>query len=307
MESIKVFAPATVANVSCGFDVLGFCLDQVGDEIIVHKSTQPGVRITKIEGQKLPLATQENVAGVAAEALLEQHPTDFGFDIEIYKGIKAGSGIGSSAASSAGAVFGINALLGEPFSRNQLIEFAMKGEELASGAAHADNVSPALLGGFTLVRCGQIPDVISLPSPKELYATIIHPKIELRTSDARSVLKKTISLEKGIQQWGNLGALVSGLYSDDYDLISRSLVDVVIEPERSVLIPHFNEMKKAAKEAGALGSGISGSGPSIFTLSKGQSTEEKVKQALVDTFSPLGIEFDTFISKINPNGVKIIS
>ena len=307
MESIKVFAPATVANVSCGFDVLGFCLDQVGDEIIVHKSTQPGVRITKIEGQKLPLATQENVAGVAAEALLEQHPTDFGFDIEIYKGIKAGSGIGSSAASSAGAVFGINALLGEPFSRNQLIEFAMKGEELASGAAHADNVSPALLGGFTLVRCGQTPDVISLPSPKELYATIIHPKIELRTSDARSVLKKTISLEKGIQQWGNLGALVSGLYSDDYDLISRSLVDVVIEPERSVLIPHFNEMKKAAKEAGALGSGISGSGPSIFTLSKGQSTAEKVKQALVDTFSPLGIEFDTFISKINPNGVKIIS
>ena len=183
----------------------------------------------------------------------------------------------------------------------------MKGEELASGAAHADNVSPALLGGFTLVRCGQTPDVISLPSPKELYATIIHPKIELRTSDARSVLKKTISLEKGIQQWGNLGALVSGLYSDDYDLISRSLVDVVIEPERSVLIPHFNEMKKAAKEAGALGSGISGSGPSIFTLSKGQSTAEKVKQALVDTFSPLGIEFDTFISKINPNGVKIIS
>ena len=307
MESIKVFAPATVANVSCGFDVLGFCLDQLGDEIIVHKSPQPGVRITKIEGQKLPLATKENVAGVAAEALLDKHPTDFGFEIEIYKGIKAGSGIGSSAASSAGTVFAINALLGEPFSRNQLIEFAMKGEELASGAAHADNVSPALLGGFTLVRGGQTPDVISLPSPKELYATIIHPKIELRTEDARSVLKKTISLEKGIQQWGNLAALVSALYTNDYNLISRSLVDVVIEPERSALIPHFNEMKKAAITAGALGSGISGSGPSIFTLSKGQATAEKVKKALVDTFSPLGIEFDTFVSIINPKGVQIIS
>lgn len=307
MESVKVFAPATVANVSCGFDVLGFCLDQVGDEIIVHKSTQPGIRITKIEGQNLPLATQENVAGVAAEALIEKHPTDLGFEIEIYKGIKAGSGIGSSAASAAGAVFGINTLLGEPFSRNQLIEFAMKGEELASGAAHADNVSPALLGGFTLVRCGQSPDIISLPSPEELYATIIHPKIELRTADARSVLKKTISLEKGIQQWGNLAALVSALYTNDYDLISRSLVDVIIEPERSILIPHFNEMKKAALSAGALGSGISGSGPSIFTLSKGQATAEKVQQALVDTFSPLGIDFDTFVSKINPKGVQIIS
>ena len=307
MESVKVFAPATVANVSCGFDVLGFCLDQVGDEIIVHKSSQPGIRITKIEGQNLPLATQENVAGVAAEALIEKYPTDLGFEIEIYKGIKAGSGIGSSAASAAGAVFGINTLLGEPFSRNQLIEFAMKGEELASGAAHADNVSPALLGGFTLVRCGQSPDIISLPSPEELYATIIHPKIELRTADARSVLKKTISLEKGIQQWGNLAALVSALYTNDYDLISRSLVDVIIEPERSILIPHFNEMKKAALSAGALGSGISGSGPSIFTLSKGQATAEKVQQALVDTFSPLGIEFDTFVSKINPKGVQIIS
>lgn len=307
MESVKVFAPATVANVSCGFDVLGFCLDQVGDEIIVHKSSQPGIHITKIEGQDLPLATKKNVAGVAAEALLEKYPTDHGFEIEIYKGIKAGSGIGSSAASAAGAVFGINAILGEPFSRNQLIEFAMKGEELASGAAHADNVSPALLGGFTLVRCGKTPDVISLPTPKELYATIIHPKIELRTADARSVLKKTISLEKGIQQWGNLAALISALYTSDYDLISRSLVDVIIEPERSILIPYFNEMKKAALSAGALGSGISGSGPSIFTLSEGQATALKVKQALVDTFSPLGIEFDTFVSKINSKGVQIIS
>lgn len=307
MESVKVFAPATVANVSCGFDVLGFCLDHVGDEIIVHKSPQPGIRITKIEGQMLPLATKENVAGVAAEALLEKYPTDVGFEIEIYKGIKAGSGIGSSAASAAGTVFGINALLGEPFSRNQLIEFAMKGEELASGAAHADNVSPALLGGFTLVRCGKTPDIITLPSPEDLYATIIHPKIELRTADARSVLKKTISLEKGIQQWGNLAALVSALYTNDYDLISRSLVDVVIEPERSVLIPHFNEMKRAALSVGALGSGISGSGPSIFTLSKGHTTAEKAQQALIETFSPLGIEFDTFISKINPKGVEIIS
>ena len=306
MEEVKIFAPATVANVSCGFDVLGFCLDRIGDEVIVRKSTTPGVRITRIEGQDLPLATKANVAGVAVEALLEKVETPFGFEIEIIKGIKAGSGIGSSAASSAGAVLGVNALLGEPFSRNELIAFAMEGEKLASGAAHADNVSPALLGGFTLVRCGKKPDVISLPAPAELYATIIHPKIELRTADARSVLKQTIPLKKAIQQWGNVGALVSGLYTDNYDLIARALVDVIIEPERSVLIPHFNELKAAALAAGGLGGGISGSGPSLFTLSRGEEAAENVRQALIKSFEPHGIPFDTFLSKINTQGAKII-
>ena len=306
MKEVTVFAPATVANVSCGFDVLGFCLDHVGDEITVRKSEIPGVRITRIEGQDLPKATKKNVAGVAVEALLEHVETSFGFEIEIKKGIKAGSGIGSSAASSAGAVYGVNALLGNPFTKNELIPFAMRGEELASGAAHADNVSPALLGGFTLVQCGKKPDVISLPAPKELFATIIHPKIELRTADARSVLKRSIPLDKAIQQWGNLAGLVSGLYTDDYDLIARSLVDVVIEPERSVLIPHFNELKTTALSAGALGGGISGSGPSIFSLSRGEETAEKVRLALVKTFSPLNIPFDTFVSKINTQGVKLL-
>ncbi len=191
MKEIKIFAPATVANVSCGFDVLGFCLDPIGDEMIIRKTDQPGVRITKIEGQDLPLSTKKNVAGVAAEALVASLDTPFGFEIEIYKKIKAGSGIGSSAASSAGAVFGINELLDRPYTRNELIKFAMQGEVLASGVGHADNVSPALLGGFTLVRCNKKVDVVALPSPSELYATIIHPKIELRTADARSVLKKT--------------------------------------------------------------------------------------------------------------------
>ena len=235
MEEVTVFAPATVANVSCGFDVLGFCLDRVGDEITVRKSEIPGVRITRIEGQDLPKATNKNVAGVAVEALLQQVETSFGFEIEIKKGIKAGSGIGSSAASSAGAVYGVNALLGNPFTKNELIPFAMKGEELASGAAHTNNVSPALLGALPL-RCGKKPDVISLPAPKELFTTIIHPKIELRTADARSVLKKH-SLGQSHSAMGKFAGLVSGLFTNDYDLIARSLVDVVIEPERSVLIP----------------------------------------------------------------------
>jgi len=306
MKEIKLFAPATVANVSCGFDVLGFCLDPIGDEMIIRKTDQPGVRITKIVGQDLPLVTKKNVAGVAAEALLASLETPYGFEIEIYKNIKAGSGIGSSAASAAGAVFGINELLGRPYTRKELIQFAMKGEELASGVGHADNVSPALLGGFTLVRCNEQVDVIALPSPSELYATIIHPKIELRTADARSVLKKKIPLSKAIEQWGNLAALVSGLYTNDYSLISRSLVDVVIEPERSPLIPFFNDLKAAALNAGALGSGISGSGPSIYALSRGEETAQKVRQQMEEVFLPMNIDFNTYVSKINAEGIKII-
>jgi homoserine kinase len=275
--------------------------------MVIRKTSKKGIHIIKIEGQKLPLETNKNVAGVAGLALLEDYPCDHGFEIEIHKGIKAGSGIGSSAASSAGAVFGINELMGKPLSRNELIKYAMKGEELASGSAHADNVSPVLLGGFTLVRCSKTPDVVSLPSPSELHATIIHPKIELKTSDARAVLKKKILLEKAVEQWGNLAALVSGLCTNDFDLIERSLVDVVIEPHRSALIPGFQELKKAAIDSGALGCGISGSGPSVFALSKGSETALRVQEEMNSTFKKFNIEYELHLSKINSKGIQIIS
>ena len=307
MNEIKLFCPASVANVSCGFDVLGFCLDRIGDEMVIRKTFKKGIQILKIEGQNLPLETLKNVAGVAGLALLKAHPADFGFEIEINKGIKAGSGIGSSAASSAGAVFGINELLGRPFNRKELIQFAMKGEELASGVPHADNVAPVLLGGFTLVRSSKEPDVIGLPTPTQLYATVLHPKIELKTSDARAVLKKNILLEKAIEQWGNLAALVSALYTNDHGLIGRSLVDVVVEPHRSALIPGFHDLKEAAIQTGALGSGISGSGPSMFALSKGKETAVLVGEAMSKAFESYSIEFELHISKINPKGIHIIS
>ena len=307
MKSVKLFTPASVANVSCGFDVLGFCLDPVGDDMIIRKSTEKGIRITKITGQDLPLDVHQNVAGVAAMALLEAHPSEYGFEIEINKRIKAGSGIGSSAASSAGAVFGINHLLGSPYTKHELINFAMQGEKLASGSAHADNVSPVLLGGFTLVRSIAPMDVIKLPTPKELVAVIIHPKIELKTSHARAILKKTVTLKSAIQQWGNLGALASGLYSDDYDLISRSLVDEIIEPYRAMLIPEFAKLKEASINSGALGCGISGSGPSVYALTKGFENAENVGQAMRKVMQKLGIDFEVHVSKINEEGIKILS
>ena len=306
MTEIKLFCPATIANLSCGFDVLGLCLATQGDEMIVRKSDVKGVRITKIVGADLPMETENNVSGVAALAMLEEVETEFGFEIEIYKNIKAGSGIGSSAASSAGAVFGINELLGRPFTRKELVKFAMQGEKLASGNAHADNVAPALLGGFTLVRSSSPLDIIKIKSPSELYATVVHPQIELKTSDARSVLKQTVSLKSAITQWGNVGGLVAGLYTEDYELIGRSLHDEIIEPIRSMLIPGFDLIKQTAYENGALGSGISGSGPSIFALSKGKENADKIAKAMSAVYEEMNLPYEIHVSQINDEGMKII-
>lgn len=306
MNEIRIFCPATIANISCGFDVLGLALDSVGDEMVVRKTSEKGIKITKLMGQDLPTETLKNVAGVAGLALLAASDYNGGFEIEIYKKIKAGSGIGSSAASSAGAVWAMNALLGNPFSNLKLVKFAMEGERLASGVAHADNVAPAIYGGFTLVRSYQPLDIIKIPAPPELFATVIHPQIEVKTSDSRRILKTTILLEDGIKQWGNLGGLIAGLYTNDYGLIGRSLVDHIVEPIRSILIPGFDKVKENALMAGALGSGISGSGPSVFALSQGLPNAEKVGLAMRDVYEKIGVDYDVHVSKINTEGIKKI-
>ena len=306
MKEIKIFTPATVANISCGFDILGLCLDSVGDEMLIREVPEKGIKITKITGQKLPLEAHKNVAGVAGLALLEKLDASVGYEIEIHKKIKPGSGIGSSAASAAGAVFAINELLGKPFSKQELIYFAMQGEKLASGTEHADNVSPALLGGFTLVRSYHPLDVLKINSPNDLYVTIIHPQIEVKTSDSRAVLKNQVSLNKMVIQMGNFGGLISGLFTNDYDLIGRSLHDEIIEPNRLVLIPEFNKIKKGVIQAGALGAGISGSGPSIFALSKGKETANIVGETMAEIYNTTDIDYDIHVSKINQQGIKIL-
>ncbi|MEK6155263.1 homoserine kinase [Flavobacteriaceae bacterium 3-367] len=307
MEEIRIFSPATIANISCGFDVLGLALDGVGDEMVVRKTSEPGVKITKITGQDLPTDAHLNVAGVAAMALLHAHTYQGGFEMEIHKKIKAGSGIGSSAASAAGAVWAVNRLLGIPFTTLELVAFAMEGERLASGVAHADNVAPALFGGFSLVRSYDPLDIVNISAPPALVATVIHPQIEIKTSDSRKILKTKISLEDGIKQWGNVGGLVAGLYTQDYGLIGRSLVDHIVEPIRSILIPGFDEVKSKSLEAGALGCGISGSGPSIFGLSKGMDTAKAVATSMQEVYQKIGIPYDIHISKINSDGIKILN
>jgi homoserine kinase len=306
MNEIKIFSPATVANLSCGFDVLGLCLEGIGDEMIIRKSERKGLRITKITGADLPCEAEKNVAGVAGLAFLKQLDLEFGIEMELHKKIKAGSGIGSSAASAAGAVVGINELLGNPFFRQDLISFAMEGEFLASKSYHADNVAPAILGGFTLVRSYEPLEVIKMPSPSELYVTIIHPQIEIKTAEARSILPKEIPLKKAVTQWGNLGGFIAGLYTEDYDLIGRSLVDVVAEPYRKNLIPAFDNVRAASLESGALGFGISGSGPSLFALSRGEETAKKVAQAMKTIYQKSEIDFEVYVSKVSNSGVRIL-
>lgn len=306
MNEIKIFCPATVANLSCGFDIIGLCLEGIGDEMIFRKKEATGITITQITGADLPYETSKNVAGVAAQALVDHLQLDYGFEIEIHKKIKVGSGIGSSAASAAGAVYGINVLAGNPLTKKELVPFSMIGEAIASGSLHADNVAPALLGGFSLIRGYEPLDLINIESPSELYVVVIHPHIEVKTSEARAVLPKEVPLKSAITQWGNVAGLVAGLYTEDYDLIGRSVVDVIVEPARKNLIPHFEELKQSALENGALNSGISGSGPSIFALCKGIQVAEKVKYKFNELGKEFYASFDVHCSIVNNTGVVII-
>jgi homoserine kinase len=305
-SEIKLFSPATVANVACGFDVLGLCLDTIGDEMVVRKVDKKGVRITKIEGFKLPFETELNVAGVSALAMYQELQPDCGFEIEIKKNIKPGSGIGSSAASAVGSVYGINTLLGSPLNKTQLTQFAIKGEALSCGSEHADNIAPALFGGFTLVKSVNPLEILQIPSPDNLYVTIIHPQIEIKTAISRAILPKNVPLKAAINQWANVGSFIHSLHTSDYPLMQRSLHDVIIEPDRSKLIPHYNEVKQQTLKVGALGTNISGSGPSIFSLCKGIENANKVRDVMRNIYSNTGIEFDVHVSKINTQGVKIL-
>jgi len=307
MNEIKIFSPATVSNVACGFDILGFYKKSLGDEMIVKKTKKKGLKITKIEGFNLPKDIQKNVAGVSASAMLEKIKPNFGFEIEIFKKIKPGSGIGSSGASSAGSVYAINKLLGNPFNEIELLNFAMKGEYLASNAEHADNIAPAILGGFTLVKNISPLNIISLPYPKDLYCVIIHPQIEIKTSESRKILPKNVSLKNATIQLTNLGGLIHGLHTNNYDIIKSSLKDELIEMHRSKLIPLFDEVKENSMNSGALGCSISGSGPSIFSLCKGKKIAEKIEKSIINIYSSSDIEFSTHVSKINKRGIYTIS
>lgn len=308
MESVRIFAPATVANVSCGFDVLGFAVAAPGDEIVLRKTTDETLTIGEITGDsgKLPKVPEKNTATVAIQQFLAHLGVKQGFSLSLHKKMPLGSGMGSSAASAVAGVFAANLLMGEPLSVAELLPFAMEGERIACGAAHADNVAPSLYGGLVLIRSYSPLDVIRLDTPDDLYCTLIHPKIQIRTEDARAILKRQIPLGTAIQQWGNLAGLVTGFLQKDYELISRSMKDVVVEPVRSILIPGFEQVQAAALNSGALGFSISGSGPSMFALSKGEETATQVANQMKQALSALHINSETFVSPINQQGPIVL-
>ena len=306
MNYIKIFAPATVANVSCGFDSLGFAVDAIGDEMTFTKTPEKGVEITNITGADLTYNIDENVASAVIKKMLNEANAAFGISLTIHKGFSPGSGLGSSAASAAGAAFGTNQLLGDIYSDLELTKFAMFGEKVACGSAIADNVAAAIFGGFILVRSYHPLEIIKLPVPSELRVVAIHPQISIKTKDARAVLPKEIALKDAVTQWANVGGLISGLYTDNYNLISNSLVDIIAEPARKSLIPFFDDIKNSATKAGALGAGISGSGPTVFALCEGDIIAKAVYKSIEESYKNTGINFEMFISKVNHKGIKII-
>lgn len=305
MKSISIKAPATIANLVCGFDIIGLALEEPYDLMTLSFSDKPGLEIIHKDDFGLPTDLSQNVAGGALLALMQEINPELGFKLTIDKQIMPGSGLGSSAASAAGAVFAANQLLGNCFSNDDLIRFAMNGEKIASGVKHADNIAPCLLGGVTLIRSILPLDVIDIEAPP-LFITVVHPQIEVKTSDARKILKKEIQLKSAIKQWGNIAGLIAGLMKADYQLIGRSLEDVIVEPIRNILIPEFNEVKSKSLAAGALGGGISGSGPSVFMLSSTKEIALKVEDEMKKIYCGIGIDFKTYVTTLNTHGIKII-
>jgi homoserine kinase len=304
-KKVTVHIPATIANLVCGFDILGLALEAPYDIVNLILNDSGNITIKHIDAYNLPEAPLQNVAGVALYALMKAYPSTIGFDVTINKQIKPGSGLGSSASSSAGVVVAANKLLNNHFTNTQLVGFAMEGEKLASGVAHADNIAPCIYGGATLIRSSSPLDIIAIDTPP-LFVTVVHPQIEVKTSDARQILKKDVSLKSAIQQWGNIAGLITGFFKSDYELIGRSLEDVIIEPIRSILIPGFNEVKTNCKAVGALGGGISGSGPSIFMFSTTKDIALAVEQEMKKIYNTININYYTYVTQVNKQGIQFI-
>lgn len=306
MNYIKVFSPASVSNVCCGFDVLGFSIEGLGDELIISESDSKKVNIKKVNGYQVPLAAEKNIASVAAQSLLDFLEIDRGFDIEINKNIKPGSGIGSSAASAVGAVYGINKLLGNPLKKKDLLKFAMKGESVSSKSAPADNVASSLYGGLILVNNRENYNVINLPVPKNLFAVIHHPLLEIKTSESRAILPKSVNLDIVSNQLSSIGGFIHSLHTGDFDLMRFILKDYLVEKYRANHVPFFKEIKNISNLNDAICCSISGSGPSLFSLANGYDKAIKLKSMYDEVYSKNSVEFNSYVTGLNSKGVHCL-
>jgi len=306
-DSVKAFAPATVANAVSGFDVLGFALREPGDTVICKLMSEPGIRIAPLTGaySSLPVDPKLNTAGVAVQSLLDAHHLETGIDMEIIKGVPMVGGMGSSASSGVAAVVAVNALLGLDQALIDLLPHVLESERSATGVPHADNAAPSLLGGFTLVRSVDPIDIVPLATPDNLICVLVHPHMHIKTKDAREILPKNVPLTKATEQMGHIAGFVSGLYSSDLNLISRAMVDVLAEPHRGALIPGYDAVRDAARAGGALGCGISGSGPSMFALCSSEEVAKGVGEKMQKAFSSANLSSDLFVSEISQQGAHV--
>jgi len=307
-KEIKVFAPASVANVSVGFDIIGFAIEHLGDDIIARRAKTNGVTISKItgDGKKLPLEALKNTAGYAAIKFLESiGESGFPMEMEIHKKMPLKSGLGSSAASAVAGVMAANEIIGAGKSKDELLKFAVMGEELVDGAWHADNVAPSLFGNIVLIRDNKSLDLVHLPVPDDLYVLLIHPHQEIETKESRGVLSDHVSLVNHVQQNGNTAAFIVSLFNNDFALMRRSLQDIIVEPQRKHLIHGFDSIRKIAMDQDAIGFGISGAGPSMFCFCKNKEQAELVQGEIKKYFFELSKECDLFVSKINRRGAFV--
>ena len=307
-NSIRIRTTATVSNVSCGLDCLGYSIENPGDVVIISKQNKSEITISLsgIKAESIPTNPEQNTAGKSILSLLESLKFKQGFKVHIEKGIHPGSGLGSSAASAVGAVFGANKLLDSPLTTAELLEHCIKGERVSSGSAHADNVAPALLGGFILVRSYDPLDILRLPVPKNLISINVLPDCVINTKDAREILPKHIPLSSAIKQSGNISGFTVGLFENDFELMGRSMVDMFAEPVRSNLIPGYESVRQSALDNGAIGCGISGSGPSVFALSDSKEKANAIGNAMVTSFKNVGLDSKLYISPIHPFPPKIL-
>lgn len=307
MDKIKIFAPATIANVGPGYDIFGLALEHIGDTIEMSWREDEEIHIDPLEGfPEIPVAASENIAGIVVQEMLKKQTIQRGLNIRIHKNVMPGSGLGSSGSSAAGAAFALNELLGKPFSSTELIQFAMLGEKATSGKAHADNVAASLLGGFTIIKGYEPLQIFNIPFPLNLHIAVVHPQIEVKTSDSKKVLRKELGLDAVIQQCGNIAGLVAGLMGNDFKLIGASMNDLIAEPIRSFLIPGYHKAKQLVLENGAIGCSISGSGPSIFAFTEGKLKAEEIAKLLSGFYDQLEIENKVYCSAINEKGCEVI-
>jgi len=306
-KSAMAFAPASVGNVGVGFDILGHTVAALGDKVRATRRAERGVAIRSITGtvENLPLAAEKNTAGMAVLAMCRELGLPYGFDLDIEKGIPLGSGLGGSAASAVAGIVAATALVGERLDRTELLKFAMQGEAVASGSVHVDNIAPSLYGGLVLTVGIDNPFVKQIPVPDTIRCVLVHPHMVLPTREARAILSKSVPLSDVIWQQANLAGFLAGCFTNDIALIRESLLDVVIEPQRQVLIPGFVDVKQAALAAGALGGSISGAGPTVFAWVD-EADAEKVRVGMVEAFSRHGLDSDSWVSTFDRAGARVV-